>query len=336
MRISLLFAPLLVAALSAAAHAQSTKPAIGPAPQLSLPIACTVNVDCWIAKYFDADPGPGARDYTDGPRTNDRHRGTDFALRDLDAMEAGVPVLASADGMVRGRRDGMDDVNVRTIGLDAIKGRDCGNGVFINHGPGWATQYCHLRKGSVRVATGQAVKAGDVIGLVGQSGRAEFPHIHLSVFRDGKRIDPFATGDASAPQLWRATLRSQLRYEPVSVFDGGFRMTAPEKEETRLGAIQDQTISPNAPTLFYWTGLFGIRAGDKIKQTLLGPDGRVLAEHEAVQKKNQIRGFRWVGKKRGARSWPAGDYIGRTTVTPRPGGPGETKSWEVTLEVTGR
>ena len=74
-------------------------------------------------------------------------------------------------------------------------GRDCGNGVVIDHDDGWQTQYCHLRRGSVGVTRGQAVARGDRLGVVGMSGRTQFPHLHLSVRRDGAVIDPFAPSD---------------------------------------------------------------------------------------------------------------------------------------------
>lgn len=298
------------------------RPAVAQSvPEFELPIACTVHIDCWIVNYFDSDPGPGARDYANGFRTYNNHNGTDFAVRDLAAMNAGVPVLAAADGKVRGRRDGMDDVNVRIIGREAIEGRECGNGVVIDHAPGWATQYCHMRKGSVRVQKGQTVKAGDVIGFVGHSGLAEFPHVHLNVFRDKIRIDPFSPGNDGdgAPQLWSAAARGQLRYEPVSVYAAGFREAAPDGDRVKQGNIQNQAISALSPAILFWTGIFGIRAGDTVKQTLLGPDGRVLSEREVVQKKNQIRRFLWIGKKRPEGRWPAGEYTGRTTVTPTDG-----------------
>jgi len=335
MRWTLLHAPLLAVVISvgvslSAATAQSTPAA---APQFALPIACTVHIDCWIVNYFDSDPGPGARDYANGLRTYNNHDGTDIAVRDLAAMNAGVPVLAAADGTVRGRRDGMDDVNVRTIGRDTIKGRECGNGVFIDHSPGWATQYCHMRKGSVRVRKGQTVKTGDVIGFVGHSGLAEFPHVHFNVFRDKKKIDPFSA-DNGATQLWSATARSQMRYEPVSVYAAGFREAAPDSDRVKQGNIQNQAISATSPAILFWTGIFGIRTGDTIKQTLHGPDGRVLAERQVEQKKNQIRRFLWIGKKRGARPWPAGEYVGRTTVTPRDGNPTQSVAREVMITVT--
>lgn len=328
--------PLIIAlALGASLLAVSPHPAARAQsnPQFALPIACEVHVDCWIVNYFDSDPGPGARDYANGFRTYNNHNGTDIAVRDLAAMNAGVPVLAAADGKVRGRRDGMDDVNVRTIGREAIKGRECGNGVVIDHAPGWATQYCHMRKGSVRVSKGQAVKTGDVIGFVGNSGLAEFPHVHFNVFRDKKRIDPFAAGGGTT-QLWASAALGQMRYEPVSVYAAGFREAVPDGARVKQGNIQNQDISATSPAILFWTGIFGIRTGDTVKQILLGPDGKVLAEREVVQKKNQIRRFLWIGKKRGTGKWPAGKYTGRTTVTPADGNPQETQIKEIRINIT--
>ena len=74
---------------------------------------------------------------------------------------------------------------------ELLKGRECGNGVVLRHKGGWETQYCHLKQGSVLVKSGQEVWAGQELGFVGQSGKAAFPHVHLSVRKDGKVVDPF-------------------------------------------------------------------------------------------------------------------------------------------------
>ncbi len=103
----------------------------------------------------------------------------------------GVDVIAAAAGKVAGIRDGIPDVRYGPDNADSVKGRECGKGVVLRHDDGWETQYCHLREGSVTVERGQQVMAGDILGEVGMSGRAQFPHVHLSVRRDGKVIDPF-------------------------------------------------------------------------------------------------------------------------------------------------
>ena len=113
-------------------------------------------------------------------------------------------MLAAATGMVRGCATAGKMLSVRIAGEGSVKGRECGNGVVLAHPGGWETQYCHMAKGSVRVKTGETVTAGTVLGLVGMSGDAEFPHLHLAVRHNGEKIDPFAP-DAKLGCLWRRT-----------------------------------------------------------------------------------------------------------------------------------
>jgi hypothetical protein len=61
----------------------------------------------------------------------------------------------------------MEDISVKTVGKAAIAGKECGNGVLIEHEGGWRTQYCHMAKGSVRVKPGDQLTTGQPIGLVG-------------------------------------------------------------------------------------------------------------------------------------------------------------------------
>ena len=63
-----------------------------------------------------------------------------------------------------------------------------GNIVFVDHGQGFITSYCHLN--TVRVKKGQLIRQGDIIGTVGKTGRATGPHLHWSVSLNGIRVDP--------------------------------------------------------------------------------------------------------------------------------------------------
>ncbi len=63
-----------------------------------------------------------------------------------------------------------------------------GNTVFIDHGRGLVTMYCHLDKIAVR--KDQAVKQGEYLGDVGMTGRVSGPHLHWAVFLNQFKVDP--------------------------------------------------------------------------------------------------------------------------------------------------
>jgi len=90
----------------------------------------------------------------------------------------GLPILAAADGIVSIMRDGMKD-QPKLFAPNAAGGP--GNYVVIDHGNGEFALYGHLRKGSIRVRQGQRVSAGEPIGLCGNSGASEIPHLHFQL-----------------------------------------------------------------------------------------------------------------------------------------------------------
>ncbi len=157
---------------------------------LQWPLTCELGKDCWIQQYADHDTGPGASDFMCGSATYDGHDGTDIRVRDTSMT---APVVAAADGVVKGMRDGVHDKLVVTDSdKQAVANRECGNGVLVGHRNGWETQYCHMKSGSVVVRKGEKVAAGQKLGDVGYSGAAAFPHMHLSVRYNGKKVDPFS------------------------------------------------------------------------------------------------------------------------------------------------
>ncbi len=94
------------------------------------------------------------------------HRGLDFAA------PQGTVVHASAAGIV---------IGVSEYFLS-------GQTVIVDHGQSLETLYCHLD--SVAVKLNQRVRAGEILGTVGRSGRATGPHLHYGVSLNGVRIDP--------------------------------------------------------------------------------------------------------------------------------------------------
>ncbi len=91
---------------------------------------------------------------------------------DLTA-HTGTPVYATGDGIV--------------VRADAAA-RGYGNHIRISHGFGYMTMYAHLSK--ILVKPGQKVKRGELIGLVGSTGRSTGPHLHYEVRINGKPVNP--------------------------------------------------------------------------------------------------------------------------------------------------
>ena len=188
-------------------------------PSLSFPVDCRLGETCFIQQYVDHDPSIAARDYTCGPQSYDGHQGTDFRLSDLAALTRNVAVLAAADGIVQATRDGVLDQGIAAM----PEGQDCGNGVVIDHGDGWQSQYCQLAQGSIAVTQGQNVQAGARLGVLGLSGRTEFPHLHFTLRHNGTLIDPFnqsAEGHCGldTAQLWHPALPAPTQMSWQQVF----------------------------------------------------------------------------------------------------------------------
>jgi hypothetical protein len=274
--------------------------------ELQLPVDCTLGEDCYIQNYFDHDPGPDRADFNCGPLSYDGHDGTDFAVATRARMEAGVPVLAAAPGAVTAVRDGMADFALSS------SDQGCGNAVLVDHGQGWQTAYCHMMQGSVLVTQGDTVKAGTALGLIGQSGQAEFPHLHLSVRRNGQTVDPFSPDDAACGAQTEDLWAKDLLVEPGGLLDIGISTAVPGFDDIKAG-LASPDLSTDAPALVIWTYLFGAQAGDIILFTLTWPDGEVWGD-QVTMEKTQALAFRAYGWGRGNKDWPLGAYMGTATL----------------------
>ncbi len=290
-------------------------PAAG-APVLEQPIDCTLGETCYIQNYVDADPTDSASDFACGGLTYDGHKGTDFALPTLRDMQHGVAVRAAANGVVAGTRDSMTDIGYSKETAEAIKGRECGNGVAIDHGDGWVTQYCHMKLGSIAVSKGQQVTPDTVLGQVGLSGKTQFPHLHISLRHNGKIVDPFAPSgpDASCPTepsdtLWKTT----PDYVAGGLIQLGFDTKVPSFADVKSGAAGHTSLPSDAPALVLFAQGFGSRKGDDVAISITGPDGFAF-DHHTTLTKTQALYFRAAGKKRPGASWPTGEYEGIVTL----------------------
>lgn len=272
--------------------------------ELALPVACDLGDTCYIQQYMDHDSSAAASDFTCGPLSYDGHSGTDIAVENRAQMLAGVAVLAAAPGTVKGRRDGVADF------LPFLLGQECGNGVVIDHGGGWETQYCHLRQGSVQVQVGDAVDNGTELGMIGQSGQADFPHLHLSVRRNEVDVDPFApdaTGGCAKP-IGQGLWDTPIAYAPGGIIGIGIFPAIPGYDAIKAG-LPSPNLPGTAPALVVWAYVFGGRAGDALLLEISGPLGVVITER-VVLEKTQAQLFRAVGKRLKAATWPEGAYRG--------------------------
>ncbi|MGB7244404.1 MAG: M23 family metallopeptidase [Sulfitobacter sp.] len=279
--------------------------------RLEIPIDCDLGSDCYIQQYVDHDTSDGYADFLCSTLSYDGHKGTDFALPDLARMAKGVSVLAAADGRVIATRRGMADVGYSAETAASVAGRECGNGIVIAHADGWETQYCHLKAGSISLAKGDQVKTGDRIGKVGLSGRSEFPHLHLSVRKNGAVIDPFSpnvTGACNAGQstsLWK----TPVKHRPGGIIALGFADHVPSFDAVKAGPKPNDTLPDSSNTVVVYAHAFGGQKGDRLHIKIEGPSGP-LAEQSFPVNSTKARMFRAFGIKLRADQWPHGTYTG--------------------------
>jgi murein DD-endopeptidase MepM/ murein hydrolase activator NlpD len=120
---------------------------------LDLPVPGQVSSPFGLRRFFNKQP-------------RNPHSGLDLASPE------GTPIISSARGRV---------VNTGEYFFN-------GNTVFIEHGQGLITMYCHMSE--ILVHQGQQVERGEIIGKVGKTGRVTAPHLHWGVILNTVSVDP--------------------------------------------------------------------------------------------------------------------------------------------------
>lgn len=132
---------------------------------------------------------------------------TDKYLEILEGTPLGKPVSTRISSRYGVRKDPLNKKRAFHEGID-FKGKSgdkikatasgkvkkstysksLGHYVIVTHLQGYETLFAHMKKRLVK--RGEKVKRGDIIGLVGSTGRSTGPHLHYEIHRNGKHVDP--------------------------------------------------------------------------------------------------------------------------------------------------
>ncbi|MGM9643288.1 MAG: peptidoglycan DD-metalloendopeptidase family protein [Eubacteriales bacterium] len=100
-----------------------------------------------------------------------------------------------------------DDGEVIYAGYNSLSGYHC----RIRHDETAVTLYCHFKKDTMRVKTGDRVRRGDVLGYMGSTGRSTGAHLHLGVYMYGKSVDAEKYFDKNLSEVNKMTLTHERK-----------------------------------------------------------------------------------------------------------------------------
>jgi len=230
-----------------------------------------------ISGFVDHNPAypDQLRDWNCGTRTYDldsgyNHAGTDFFTWPFGWYKMDnnlVEVVAAAPGTIVGKSDGNYD---RSCAMNS----NPWNAVYILHADGSVAWYGHLKKNSVTSkAVGEAVAAGEYLGIVGSSGSSTGPHLHFELHTSGwSVIDPFA-GPCNAITSWWAAQRPYYDSAVNKLTTGSAAPVFPACPSQEMPNTKDDFSPGN--TVYFTTYYRDQRSGQQSVYTIYRPDGAV-------------------------------------------------------------
>ncbi|MEM7290976.1 MAG: M23 family metallopeptidase [Pseudomonadota bacterium] len=297
-----------------------TPPALAQSLKLEWPVKCELGVDCFLQNYSDLVESKKVLDPWCGEASYDGHKGTDIRVLSMADIARNVAVIAGADGAVKGVRDGMPDRLVRSDqDRDAVKNKECGNGVLIDHGNGFETQYCHMKQGSVVVKTGSRVRTGDVLGYIGNSGLAQFPHVHVTLRKNGQWLD-ILTGSAPSRSckpfdtkngyLSKAAIEG-LPVDTRQLLASGITGQPIKHDALVINGVPSDIVASDK-AIVGWGWFINLAKGDVISLEITGPGGFSVRNEAKPLEKQKASYSAFAGRRVAPMS---GTYLLKTLVS---------------------
>ena len=159
----------------------------------------------------------------------------------------GEEVIAVADGVISGIKEGI--IENTPLGKYAVSNSlesAAGNYVTLDIGQGVYAVYAHLKPKSLRVKTGDKIRKGQVLGLIGNSGISDAPHLHFHimdsnsvfggegipyVFEPFELLGSFENLDDNLDKSWVPEGESSMRYKEIPLGDVVIKFPQPLSEK---------------------------------------------------------------------------------------------------------
>ena len=246
-----------------------------PSPGLLtfFPSAGRLYGDIYTNNFVDLDPTAGILDWDCTNHSYDGHKGNDTGPRSFSEQLIGIPAYAALDGIVVYSHDGEYDMNTECDGT--------GNAVIIDHGGDIYGYYWHFKNGSVAVAEGETVVAGQQIAEIASSGCSTGPHLHFEL-RDhswfgGSTFEPYTGTCNVGDSMWE----DQREVErDMYVEDHG--VTATEFDSWPSSPYRypnDRQFRLDDTHQYYWQVVHNVPATGTYGMRFYRPDGVLVYEY---------------------------------------------------------
>src|SRR5581483_2492507 len=190
--------------------------------------------------------------------------------------------------------DGEPDMNTSGQNVPA-------NYIVIDDGSGQQSLYWHLKKGSVAVAVGQTVRAGQQIGLTGSSGMSTGPHLHFESHFSGSVYEPDAGPCRSGASNWVHQL--DIRRD---TYAEGFLLSSSDLSGNRGDpwdlAVRTPAFAPGSRTVYVKSEINNIPARSNFRVALFDPSGNLATYYASSFNNSDLyrQGWWW---------WSIGAYF---------------------------